>query len=84
LSSEFSSSRLTCSEILSKGSSGIFLRIAPQIRVVAPISQIVRCYIGVMLAVPIRLLPMVVAPISTINQVRKNSKATTRMKKMFL
>lgn len=54
------------------------------IRVVAPISQMVRCYIAVMLAVPIRLLPIVVAPISTINQVRKNSKPTTRMKKKFL
>jgi len=63
--------------------SGIDLRMAPQIKVEAPTHQQIKWSIGPMFAVPIRLLPMVVAPMSTIIQVRKNSKAMTKMKKKF-
>ena len=63
--------------------SGIVLRTAPQIKVEAPMHQQTKWSIAVMFAVPIRLLPMVVAPMSTIIQVRKNSNAMTKMKKKF-
>jgi len=54
---------------------------APTSKVEPPTNQQTKWLIAFKFAVPIRLLPIVVAPISTITHVRKNSKAMTKMKK---